>query len=231
MRQIKIGAAALAAFAVLAACGNDSEAPADSGSAGDEQPGSTTPPDYQTLRDDGGGIEPGRWAVRAEGPAEAPLAVFDVPEGFNGGGPYIWTNKPWAVIGYWTVDAVYDDPCSDSGSAPPLGDTVEDLADALAAQKVTTTTPAAPVSVGGHDGLFLELSTPADFDYGRCHQDGLHLWGDRPAIGEPVVDRYWILDVDGQRVMIFVARGPKAPAETVQLFSGIVKGATFVEAG
>lgn len=231
MTTIKIGAAALAAVAVLAACGNDDEAGTGSDRDGEGPTTNASPPDYQTMPDDSAPIDPGRWAVRAEGPSEAPLAVFDVPEGFIGGGPYIWTNKPWAVMGYWTVDVVYDDPCSDSGSAPPLGDTVEDLADALAAQKVTTTTQAAPVSVGGYDGLYLELSTPADFDYARCHQDGLHIWGDRPVIAEPVADRYWVLDVDGQRVMIMVGSDATATDETVRLFSGIVEGATFVEAG
>jgi len=228
MTQIKTGAAALAAIAVLAACGNDSEGGTGSDKAGEEPTPSAQQSDYSTIPDDSAPIEPGRWAVKAEGPSAAPLAVFDVPEGFYGGGPYIWTNM--AVIGYWTVDVVYHDPCSDSGSAPPLGETIEDLAAALAAQELTSTTNAVPVSVGGHDGLYLELSTPADFDYSTCHEDGLHIWNGRPAIGERQTDRYWILDVDGQRVMIMVGTDATATAETAQLFSGIVKGATFVGA-
>ena len=69
------------------------------------------------------------------------------------------------MIGYWTLDGVYADPCADTDAPPSAGDTVEDLAAAFAAQEITTTTEPAPVSVGGHDGLYLELSTPAGFDY------------------------------------------------------------------
>ncbi len=158
MRQITIGTAALAAAALLAACSSDTSAPADAAGAGEDPTASASQPDYQTIPEDSGLIEPGRWAVQAAGPVEAPLAVFDVPDGFNGGGPFIWTNK--AVIGYWSPEGVYADPCSDAGRPPSAGETVEDLADALAAQEVTTTTDPAPVDVGGHDGLYLELSTP-----------------------------------------------------------------------
>jgi hypothetical protein len=226
MRQFQLGAAALAAIAVLAACGNDSDA-AESGRAGAGP--TATPPDYQTMPEESGPIEPGRWAVEAEGPDDAPLAVIDVPGGLYGGGPNIWSNK--AVIGYWTVDGVYRDPCSRIGAATPVGDSVDQLAAALAAQEVTTTTRAEPVSIGGHDGLYLELSTPKGSDVDSCPEDGLLFWGDGPAFGASDVLRNWILDVDGQRVMIFLGGPANATDETVRLFTGIVEGATFVEGG
>ncbi len=54
-------------------------------------------------------------------------------------------------------------------------------------------------------------------------------------MSEPTVDRYWILDVDGQRVMIMVAGDTSGSDstdtnETRRLFTSIVEGASFVDA-
>ena len=229
MRQIKIGAVALAAIAVLASCSDGDEAATDSDTDGEETTTSAPEPDYSPLPEGSAALEPGDWAVQAEGPSTAPLAVFDVPAGFYGGGPNIWTNQ--AVIGYWTVDGVYEDPCSDSGSAPSIGPSVQDLSAALKAQQMTTTTKPVPVSVGGHDGVYLELATPADLNYGTCHHDTLYIANESPHLGESTVTRLWILDVDGQRVLISLGGDARDADETIRQFSGIVRHATFVEEG
>ena len=228
MRQIKIGAVALTAIAVLASCSDDDEAGTGVNTDGEETTASAPQPDYKPLPKGSAALEPGRWAVQADGPSAAPLAVFDVPAGVYGGGPNIWTNQ--AVIGYWTVDGVYEDPCSDSVSAS-IGPSVQDLAAALQAQQVTRTTEPVPVSIGGHDGVYLELVTPADLDYGRCHQDILYIADESPDMGEPTVARFWILDVDGQRVLISLGGDARDSDETIRQFAGIVRDATFVEEG
>ena len=210
-------------------CGNDDEAGTGSDKAGDkagEEPTtSATQPDYQTLSGRERLHRPGRWAVPADDSPETPLAVIDVPTaGFNGGARWIWTNK--AVIGYWTVAGVYKDPCSRSGAVPSAGDTVEDLARALDAQKLTTATEAVPVTVDGHDGLYLQVSTPAELDYGTCLDDGLVIFDDAAAWSEPVATRFWILDVDGQRVVLTL-NGDEATEKTDRVFTGMVETATF----
>lgn len=227
MRCIKTAAAALVAIAVLTSCGNDD--PAEKPKAGSNQPSPTgTPPaGYTVLPDQSGSIAAGPWAVRAEGLPDAPLAVLDVPDGFSGGVPHIWTNK--GRIGYFNPGGVYEDPCSDSGEAPSAGATVEDLAAALRAQKLTITTRPVPVSVDGHNGLFLEMTAPADFDFEKCRDGVLTVWEDAPLFGEPMVERLWILDVDGQRVVLDVALPADATDENVRRFTGIVRNATFVE--
>ena len=141
MTQIKTGAAALAAIAVLTSCGNDDP----SANPKPEEPTTTsTPtPDYTLIPDESGFIDPGRWAIRADESPETPLAVIDVPTaGFNGGDRWIWTSE--AVIGFWTVSGVHKDPCTRSAPAASAGETVEDLAAALDAQKLTTATDPAP---------------------------------------------------------------------------------------
>lgn len=229
MTQIKTGVAALAAIAALASCGNDD--PGANPTAGNDEPtttSSTPPADYNLVPDESGPIAAGPWAVRAQGLPDAPLAVLDVPEGFYGEGPFVWTNK--ARIGYWNPGGVYENPCSDSGVAPSAGDTVEDLAAALRAQELTTTTRPVRVSLDGHNGLYLEMTAPADLDVEKCRDGVLSLWEEAPLFhDEPAVERFWILDVDGQRVVLDIGGPAAATDEAVRLFTGIVATATFVE--
>ncbi len=191
-------------------------------------PTSTPTSDYTLIPDESGFIDPGRWAIRADESPETPLAVIDVPTaGFNGGERWIWTSE--AVIGFWTVTGVHKDPCARSGPAASAGDTVEDLAAALDDQKLTTATDPLPVAIDGHDGLYLEVSTPAKLDYGTCDEDGLVIWDDAPAWSEPEVTRFWILDVDGQRVVLTLNGWAGATKATERVFTGMVRSAEFVE--
>ena len=227
MTQIKTGAAVLAAIAVLTSCSNDDPAATPQAESDEPKTPSSTPSaTYEIVPDESGAIGAGSWAVRAEESAEVPLAVIDVPTaGFTGGERWIWTNE--AVLGYWTVSGVHTDPCTRSGPAASVGDTVEDLAAALDAQRLTTATDPVPVAVDGHDGLYLELSTPADLDYATCQKDGLVAWDDAPAWTEPAVTRLWILDVDGQRVVLTLNGEPTKATERV--FTGMVRSAEFVQ--
>lgn len=222
--QIKTGAAALAALAVLTSCSNDDPA-ASPNPTDNEPPTTSTPtPDYKPIPDESGFIAPGRWAIRADESPETPLAVIDVPTaGFNGGERWVWTSE--GTIGYWTVSGVHKDPCTRSAPAASAGDTVEDLAAALDAQKLTTATDPVPVAVDGHDGLYLEVSLPSKLDYGTCREDGLVLWDDAPAWDGPTVTRFWILDVDGRRVVLTLNGGGTKEA----VFTDMVESAEFVQ--
>jgi hypothetical protein len=154
--------------------------------------------------------------------------VLEVPEGLWGASPHIWTNK--GRIGYWSPAGVYADPCKDSGEAPAAGDSVDDLVDALKTQKLTTTTEPEPVSLGGYDGVYVELSTALTAtDIARCRDNVLALWGDEtPILEEPSLERLWILDVGGKRVVVDLDLGGDATDENVSFFTEIVETATFV---
>ncbi len=234
MRHLRNLTAALAALMLLAACTNDDTKAAASEPA---KKATTAAPDYTIL----GGPHlygPGRWGVTALGDPGAPVPVFDVPEGFQGHESWIWTDNQgpgeFAQLSSWTPSSVPVDPCNPKQSSPPLGATVEDFAAALAAQKLTTTTAPVPVTVDNHAGLYLELTTPARFDYKACGPDGMQIWAtgltDPRALDESVTDRYWILDVDGQRVVICAMTLRVATSETVELITGIAEKMTFVEA-
>ena len=235
MRHLRKLAAALAALTLLAACANDDSPVKAAPAAAEREPANTPAPDYTML-----GVSnldgPGRWGVTAFGDPDAPVAVFDVPAGFQGHESWVWTDNQgpgeFAQLAYWAPTGVPKDPCKARTSSSPIGPTVEDLAAALAAQRRTTTTKPIPVTVDAHEGLYLELTTPTRLDYHACGPDGMQIWetagtGSRRILDEAATDRYWILDVDGQRVVITAMTLRAATSETVELATGVVETVAF----
>ncbi|MFP5252555.1 MAG: hypothetical protein ACLGH4_02015 [Actinomycetes bacterium] len=243
MRQIRNQAAALAALALIASCSNDeSTARTDPSPTGDGSATSATPePDYTIVAEthlDG----PGRWAMHAAGDPQAPLAVFDVPAGYQGRESYVWTHDdldldayPGQLL-YRAPTRVPADPCDVDRPSPRLGPTVEDLAEALAAQKRTTTTRPVPTELGGYRGLYLELSTTDGLNSEACAPQGGMLIFDAGGPGAERVlevaatDRYWILDLGGRRVVVSAMTPAGARTESVERVTDVAEGITFVEA-
>jgi hypothetical protein len=225
------GAAALFLATVMGACGADDE-PADSRAA---KPAEATSPteDCPEITGRHVGLDPGCWAFGRPG---IPLARLTLPAGFTGNPEELWLNDPgegtWGHIGIATAGDVFPDPCTRTAAPPSNSSTINDFAEALAAQKVTTTTKPVPVSLGGHDGLRLTVSVPAGFDASRCTDEELGLWqreDDDPGIDTGTVLRLWVVDVDGQHVVLKVTNEDVVTDETLKLFSGIVGSATFAE--
>jgi hypothetical protein len=236
MTQIKTGAAALAAIAVLASCSNDDPAGTDSGA--DEQTTSATPTQAEDCQEVGfhhDVLAPGCWAIKARGLPGSPLAELDLPAGFTGNDAWVWVNADkedaWGAITLMPVGDVYPDPCTRAGRPPKLRPSTEDFTAALAAQKVTTTTTPVPVSLDGHEGLYLEVSVPAGFDVSGCRGKELFLWNgpDEPGAEPGLVSRFWVLDLDGQPVVLVVHTHADATEETVEKFTEIAGSATFAD--
>jgi hypothetical protein len=109
-----------------------------------------------------------------------------------------------AYLGFWIVDAAERDPCGLGGVGDtPVGPTVSDLAAALAGAPGFDATGPTAVSVDGIDGEYVELTGPLP----GCSAPEVELW--RTADGscrcmEPIAERnrLWILDVDGNRLVI-----------------------------
>jgi hypothetical protein len=242
MRQIRNQAAALAALAVLASCSNDdSTARTEPSPAGGGSATSATPePDYTIVAEthlDG----PGRWAMRADGDPEAPLAVFHVPAGYQGREEFVWTHdnldltEHQGQLLYSAPTGVFADPCDIDRPSPRVGPTVEDLAEALAAQKRTTTTRPVPVTLDGHRGLYVELTSQEGLDFESCGSEGdMALWKIGPELGRvfdfPATDRYWILDIEGRRVVVTAMTPSHARSESVKRVTDVAEAITFVEA-
>jgi hypothetical protein len=232
MRQIRNGAVALALIGGLAACSDD-QASRDA-LADEAKPTTSVAParDCEEVAYDRN-LTPGCWAIRARGLPDSPLAELDLPAGFTGNDAWVWANADkedeWGAITLVPVGAVYRDPCARAGNRPKAGSSVEDFARALAAQKVTTTTTPIPVSLDGHEGVYLEASVPAGFHLSSCPGKELVLWeaGEESGLDASFVSRYWVLDVDGERVVLVVNTNTRATDATVARFTRIAESATF----
>ena len=191
-------------------------------------------------------LVPGSWGLPAIGSVSAPLAVVDVPGGFFGGGLSVFDKQssdtalsqdPAALdgprfrsISFWTPIGVYKDPCTDEGGRWHV-DTVAGMADALARQRRSSTTRAVPVTIDGHDGLYLELTAPPELDIASC-KDGVYdvfesdpgtRWMNTPGM----VDHYWIVEDEGKVLMLAAATGPAVSASRASELADIVRTTRF----
>lgn len=240
--------ASLTTLLLLGACSE-----ASTPSAGEQSPPSTessskspspastsatgAAPDYNLLGPAStADLAAGRWAVTASGSRDVPLAVVDLPEGLNGGAEYIWAspeNGGW-ILGYWTVDAVYLDPCTRKGTFDTRKLKFPDIwVEALGAQRRTETSRAVPVTLGGYDGIYVELTAPTDLDFSTCRGKRLTIFettakGGHHWIAEPgVVERYWVLDVDGEQVVLTGAVTPETTDAQAEQLTRVVESVQF----
>jgi len=184
-----------------------------------------------------GQVEPGVYAFEVDrAPAGSPVPLVSVPEGFtsvkNGFGVRSgnWVTDDARVLTAWDIDSVYTHPCEAGASAAPVGPTVQDLADALAAQPMRSGTDPVPVTVGGHDGLYVELSVP-DIDLSACPGGYFNSWPGRYQQVPGQVDMLWVLDVDGQRLVLDASYAAGVEGQQLAELKDMVTTATFSPAG
>jgi hypothetical protein len=238
-RRIGHPAAALAVLAVLTGCGGDD--PASHTSSNDTkaaEPTARVTPTRECRTPPGHGtLAPGCWSIRVRGLPRSPRAELDLPEGFQGNDAYVWVQPDdgdWqGYIALWSAGDVYPNPCSRTGRPPRLDPSVDNFAAALAAQKVSTTTTPVPVSIDDHDGLYLELSTPPGFDFGKCREQNLVFWEgvaeESAVVEEDLTEPYrlWVLDVNGYLVVLGVYLSDTATTHSAELFPAIAESTTF----
>ncbi len=251
MRHMTTQAAALAALALLAS-GCSTQTPtavtASSGSAtpsSDSAAASSEPStEADAYRVVGRSIVldgPGRWAMPIQGQVSAPLAVFDVPSGYQTRETTMWTHDeidldefPGQVFYRGTV-SVTGDPCDPDVPSLP-GNSVQRLAAAFEAQQSTSTTRPVPVELGGYSGLYLELTSPLGEDFAAC-QVGVEPIVFETGSGEgnggrwwwcPWTDRFWILDVEGTVVVVAAGTPAGAGAESVARVTDVAESVTFL---
>jgi hypothetical protein len=187
-------------------------------------------------------IEGGRYGVRL---SESLFYAVDVPahsEVFAGAflNPGSWRTGRNGILFAHEADAdtaLPVHPCRDH-TMRAVGPTVDDLAQALSEQPFVRVTTPVPVTVGGMDGLLVKVVLPADADLTACQAGRVPFLGDitDPAAGDDgwdhpgIVERMWILDVDGERhiVRANVATGP-GPIDTdhMRAMARMVETITF----
>jgi hypothetical protein len=237
--MLALGACTSGAAAVDAPA---SSAPSSS-AAGTTAPSGTAPgPEVQDIMELEGfaPLEPGTYSIDPDLDPSTPLrVVYEVP--FEGWLMWIGATKPaddgHVMVSITTVTNLVSDGCRDHSRAdPPVGPSVDDLAAALAdLAPFRVTSPPADVTVDGYRGTYLELTVPDlpvkgegdDRRFARCAEGTLKSWVgaiDASSYGDAFygynaepgrTEEFWILDVDGTRLMIEANWSPASPGKDV----------------
>ena len=149
---------------------------------------------------------------RAASQREYPQVVLTVPDGWqNYDGWLVGARRDTprhVFVSFWDVNYVYGHPCDWRGSSFDPGRTVEELVMALVDVPMRNATTPVEVTVDGCQGFILEWSVPTDIDFSSCDESSFESWtaagwsSDRYQQGPGQVDRLWILDADGSRLVI-----------------------------
>jgi hypothetical protein len=201
-----------------------------------------TPTDLRGMQ---GPLEAGLYSVPVWGTdgETSNRAIFDVPEGYFANGGWVidagfsgTTDDQYGAITVWRVLQVLTDPCH-RRTAVDIGPTVQDLARALVTQTGPSTQPE-PVVLDGHSGLTLDVTIPPDIDLSRCTRHGYSLWrferrGDGALTEDTpgLVNRLWILDVDGTRLVVVASLYPDEPVALHQELVTIAESVHFGPSG
>ena len=178
-------------------------------------------------------LEPGTYFIDPDSDPSTPLrVVYEVPfEGWSQWfGAVKFAGDVHVAINITTVVNLVRHGCRDhSWADPPVGPSVDDLAVALAELAPFRVTSAPKnVTVYGYRGKYLELTVPdlraEGDDFPGCVDGNLSSWvapidvaegegGAFHAYNAEPVEEFWILDVDGTRLVIETTWSPASPPE------------------
>jgi hypothetical protein len=136
------------------------------------------------------------------------VITMQLLDGYEGG-DVVFGSDGGQGISTWAVGNVFADPCHSNHSLldPPIGPSVDELVTGLASQKGHPSTTPTDVEVDGYAGEYLEMQVPAGTDVADCQDGKFRTWPDR-FLESGQRDMLWIIDVDGDRLVIDSALGP-----------------------
>lgn len=163
--------------------------------------------------------------------------TLEVPDGWD-------SYERWAInvpgtspgsmgLAFWNPVNLYNDPLSSARGPmePPVGPTVDDFAQALAAHPGWEAEPPRPITVDGFDGLIVQMTIPSVPEIAVCEE--FALWYDvadrrSHCVREPgaVLDVY-VVDVRGERVVFTAQYDPGAPPDQVAALQRAVESVRF----
>ena len=184
-------------------------------------------------------LEPETYFIDPDLDPSTPLrVVYEVP--FEGWSMWIGATKSsddgHVMVSITTVTNLVRHGCRDhSWADPPVGPSVDDLAAALAdLAPFRVTSPPKDVTIYGYRGKYLQLTVPDlpveglgdDRRFTGCEEGTLKSWvaaidtepGDAfyGYNAEPGrTEDFWILDIEGTRLMIEANRSPNSPRKDV----------------
>jgi hypothetical protein len=133
---------------------------------------------------------------------------------------------------------VYGDPCEWSTTLPDTpATTVDEAMAALGAQASRDASAPVDITLDGYAGKAITLHVPDDANFAECDQGLFSMFSERVATDPDSVERYaqgpgqidevWILDVDGQMVLIDWTYYEATPQDVVDELRAIVESVTF----
>jgi hypothetical protein len=144
-----------------------------------------------------------------------------------------------AIIGPFFGDLyVYGDPCQWSTTMPDTpATTVDEAVAALAAQASRDASAPVDITVDGYAGKSITLHVPDDARFSDCDEATFASWaggGDDPSAGPSryhqgpgQIDELWILDVDGQLIVMDAMYGAETSAEHLAELHAVLESMTF----
>ena len=172
------------------------------------------------------------------GPSSLPRIAITLPKGwfnYDGWGMNTGGGLPLMIVSFWDVDKVYGTPCRwQSRPMVDPGPSVGALASALARQPLRNASAPRGVVLGGVHGKSLQWSVPTRIDLTHCDQGYFESWtakgwsGDRYQQGPGQVDRIWILNVAGVRLVIDAAFMPRTSRANREELGRIVHSIRFL---
>jgi hypothetical protein len=177
----------------------------------------------------GGVLAAGDYTVRVD----QVLVDFTLTDGWTG-------NDNWYVskhagsgsmyIVFWKMPDeanVYTDPCGHALADPPIGSSVAELADGLAAISGVEASEPSPIEIGGYAGEMVSLVLPTD---ASCAPASFWLWTDSGDAGGVRYAQYpgerdliWVIDVGGTRILLLGETPPDATAADVAELRSIIE--------
>ena len=184
-----------------------------------------------------GRLEPGTYSTRLAW--DAPVVfTFTVPPGWLSRDIEILNDEINMSLQMYLVENVYADPCGAVLRDPQIGPSVDDLAVGLLAAPSLNWSEPRPTTLAGHSGTYLEVSAPEDVgcdpsSFVLLRFEPLHCPDGCGGVGEQdktldwegdgtALQRIWILDVDGYRVVIDAIMTPEASASDRVELQGIL---------
>ena len=234
--SLPLAAALLAITAAAGGCTSETDGSAAGSTASRASDTATT----MTLPDATGAVPTGASALKfGDG---LPRALVQLPGGYTVEDARLVRpaaevpESEWHALSAWEIAGVYPHPCDGTSMlASAVGPSVGDLAEALAAQPLRAATDPVPVRVAGYEGMYVELSVPNDIDLEACARGKFFSWtdtegGDRWQQGPGQLDRLWILDVDGHRLVLDATALPGASEQQIAALTEMVDTIAFTEA-
>lgn len=208
------------------------------------------PPDDQTsasptARGSGGPVV---FEGSIVGDGDHPGYTVEAPDGWSSlDGAFVIKEGPFTLgMGVWDVGRVPMHPCRWKETEVEPGPTVDDLVETLTAKRLRDPSTPTDVTLAGHEGRYVEWSVPdgwvvtGDSQFRGCDDGGDGLedfvswWGtdggERYQQEAGQIDRLWILDVDGQTLVVEATHSADTPAADLQELEQVVASLRFVDA-